>query len=359
MRTPNLFDYASKELSQDAMICWLIAWSQIEPEDKCERALQNLGCAFVNALLGKHGVALRGDIRCPECTANLEIYQQDQSIDVLARIKDESATHVLLIEDKTDTHDHGGQLGRYYDAVTSGKTYLGEVSEAEISPIYLKTGNQSRAQVQAIEKNTVFRVFSRRDFLDVLATYRGVHPTVTDFQDHLQRREEVFNSFEQWNHDADRTSWSWGAWEGFYQRLEDELHLESEQSPWGYVSNPSGGFLGFWWHWKRLADTDSLYLQLEVPPGKPDKQKLCFKVEASGDRSTLPELKQKYRRLILDTGQGQVERPHRMRSGQTMTVAVWQGDWLAFNADGSLDINGTVTNLRQAERIIDNAAGGQ
>ena len=25
--TPNLFHYATKELSQDAMICWLIDWA--------------------------------------------------------------------------------------------------------------------------------------------------------------------------------------------------------------------------------------------------------------------------------------------------------------------------------------------
>ena len=359
MRTPNLFDYATKELSQDAMICWLIAWSQTEPEDECGRALQDLGRAFVNALLGKHDVALAGGIRCPECTATPEIYQQDQSIDVLARIKDESATHVLLIEDKTDTHDHSDQLERYYDAVTSRKTRLGEVSASEVRPIYLKTGHQSRAQDQAIEKNTAFRVFNRRDFLDVLSTYRGAHPLVTDFQEHLERREAEFNSYEQWKHDDDRTSWSWGAWEGFYRRLEDELHVEGEQPPWGSVSNPSGGFLGFWWHWKSVADADSLYLQLEVSPGEPDKQKLCFKVETSADRSAHPELKQKYHRLILDSGSGQVEKPQRMRVGQTMTVAVWQGDWFVFNPDGSLDIDGTVTNLRQAERIIDDAACGQ
>ena len=152
MHTPNLFDYATKELSQDAMISWLIAWAQTESANECERQIRDLGRVFVNALLGKHDIALAGDLRCPECTATPEIYQQDQSIDVLARIKDERATHVLLIEDKTDTHGHGDQLERYYEAVTSRKTRLGEVSASEVRPIYLKTGHQSRAQDQAIEK---------------------------------------------------------------------------------------------------------------------------------------------------------------------------------------------------------------
>lgn len=355
MPTPNLFDYATKELSQDAVICWLIAWAQSEPENECEQALRDVGCAFVNALLGKFDAALTGKIQCPEIP---EIHRQALGIDVLARIRDESAGHVLLIEDKTDTHDHSGQLERYYGEVTSRPTVLGEISLSEVRPVYLKTGNQSRAQDHAIENNTRFRVFSRRDFLDVLNTYRGTHPIVTDFQKHLQRREDEFNSFEQWKHDHDRKNWSRGAWEGFYRRLEDELQLTGEQPPWGNVSNPSGGFLGFWWHWKSVADTDDLYLQLEVSPGNPDKQKLCFKVETSADKSAFPELKQKYCRLVLGTGQGQVERPHRMRSGQTMTVAVWNGEWLAFNTNGSLDIDGTVMNLKRAEQIVCDASRG-
>ena len=48
---PNLFDYATKELSQDAVICWLIDWAGREtngdPEDE---ELRQCGLAFVDAL---------------------------------------------------------------------------------------------------------------------------------------------------------------------------------------------------------------------------------------------------------------------------------------------------------------------
>ena len=297
MRTPNLFDYATKELSQDAVICWLIAWAQSEPENECEQGLREVGGEFIKALLAKFDVGLAGRIQCPESP---EIHRQALGIDVLARINDESAAHVLLIEDKTDTHDHSGQLDRYYREVTSrpNPKMLGEVTPSEMRPIYLKTGNQSRAQHRAIENNTQFRVFTRREFLHVLNIYRGTHPVMTDFREHLQRREDEFNSFKQWKQDADRTGWSRGAWEGFYRHLEIAMELEAEEPPWGFVPNRSGGFLGFWWHWKSVATAeDSLYLQLEVMPGNPDKQKLCFKVEAgSPDRSVLRELKEKYHR---------------------------------------------------------------
>ena len=75
---PNLFTYATKELSQDAMICWLLKWSEVQA-DKCGQALRGLGRAFAGALLGKHNQSLAGNIK------RVEIHQQDHGIDVLAR----------------------------------------------------------------------------------------------------------------------------------------------------------------------------------------------------------------------------------------------------------------------------------
>ena len=45
---------------------------------------------------------------------------------------------------------------------------------------------------------------------------------------------------------------------GFYSKLQD-MNIIGE---WGYVSNPRGGFMGFWWHWKTDANCKQ-YIQLE------------------------------------------------------------------------------------------------
>ena len=42
--TPNLFDYATKELSQDAFFCWLLAWADEECRD-ADSTLHALGAA--------------------------------------------------------------------------------------------------------------------------------------------------------------------------------------------------------------------------------------------------------------------------------------------------------------------------
>ena len=342
---PNIFKYATKELSQDAMICWLIDWSKKKNIQKDE-ALHACGRGFVQALLGKHKTALYEEIECAE------IKQQDQSIDVLARI---NGKHVLLIEDKTQTDDHDRQLQRYYEAVRDKKTTLGVVDKDDIYPIYLKTGNQPLAVVQRIERIEIegaknkYKVFQRSDFLSVLNDYHGSNPILTDFKAYLQEMENDTDSFKYWKK-AERKSWSWGSWQGFYRCLEEALTLKERSVwwSWGYVSNPSGGFLGFWWHWIKPEGEDGLYLQLEN-----DDAKLCFKV-CIADKDKRYEMKDKWHKLISEAGEKFVYRPKVMRVGHTMTVAQWK-DWLAFDASDKLDIDKTVENLKAAEKVLEDA----
>ena len=101
-RRPNLFCYATKELSLDAMVCWLLAWAR-RKQETMDKALHACGLQMVKALLGKHRVKL------DDVTA-VELSKQDHGIDVLARV---NHRHVLLIEDKTKTRHHSNQLQRY------------------------------------------------------------------------------------------------------------------------------------------------------------------------------------------------------------------------------------------------------
>lgn len=56
MKRPNLFEYATKELSQDAFFAWLTRWAGPECAGE-DRELNEHGVAFVKMLLGKEGDA--------------------------------------------------------------------------------------------------------------------------------------------------------------------------------------------------------------------------------------------------------------------------------------------------------------
>ena len=332
---PNLFHYATKELSQDAIICWLIKWSEHGGSSR----LAQLGRQFVESLLNhkrdEPHITLKGNSR-------VEIYQQQKNIDVLARI---DGTHVLLIEDKTDSEPHGDQLATYRNAVLSEQTDLGSVSEKDLFAIYFKTGNHALATEWWIETNSGYKVFNRIDFLSVLNEYDGNNATLLDFRDHLTSIEEQTQSFCKWTERGDR---NWYARQGLYRELESRLFVaDSDRSwrGWGYVPNHSGGFMGFWWRPMELPDDPWCYLQLE-------NEKLCFKVSA-GDSSTEKqgELKWDWNERITRQHE-RVVKPSVMRRGNTMTVAVHEDGWLRYDDEGVLSLDRTVEVLREAERIL-------
>lgn len=353
---PNIFSYATKELSQDAVICWLIDWAGRQGvQDKEDRALRKCGRRFVEALLAEHGARLDGAIE------KIEIRQQDHSIDVLARING-CLGQVLLIEDKTGTGDHSGQLKRYYEAVVGGKTGLGKVGKENLFPIFLKTGNQSLAADRGIEESMEtgrsYKIFNRKEFLEkVLNDYEGSNPILMDFRAYLQAWEDDTNSWRE----GERTKWSWKAWEGFFRYLEVEERLVNCEG-WGYVPNPQGGFRGLWWSPNYIEEGTVVYLQLEIVPGNPAKQKLCFKVRVDNkeDRSVARNKWHKWCKAATAEVAGiEATKPKRFGAGRHMTVAQWgkeekeSGTWLAFfDSDGRLDKEATVANLKKAEEVL-------
>src|SRR5207253_325783 len=123
---PNIFEFATSELSQDAFICWLASWADpaFRPQDE---ALHTTATAFLDRLLEVGGSPKPAEYR------SVEVHRQVDDIDVLFRVNGDTA---IIIEDKTNTKDHSGQLVRYKSVV--GDKYPGD----QIAGVYLKTGDQ-------------------------------------------------------------------------------------------------------------------------------------------------------------------------------------------------------------------------
>ena len=244
---PNIFHYATKELSQDAVICWLLAWADTEgARDSGDEQLHQLGRRFLAALFDKWRdwpVELGDEV-------SVEVCQQVKSIDVLVRV---NGRYVLLIEDKTGTGVHDGQLERYWDAVTGGETVFGEVHPDDLYPIYFKTGNQALSTADDISRRHEYAVFERADFLAVLDVYTGDHPIVLDYRAYLQDLEDRTNSFVHWTPDSPRDDLL--AWEGLYRKIEEGLASRRTPPTLGHVYHRLlEGFTGVWW---RPHDVDT------------------------------------------------------------------------------------------------------
>ncbi len=324
MNRPNLFDYATSELSQDAFVCWLLSWAHRDHRE-ADGPLHRTAMALLGGLLGLH------DIDAPAECSSLEVRRQYKDIDILVLVNGDLA---VAIEDKTNTSEHSDQLLRYRDIVK--RDFPGRIA----APVYLKTGDQS--SLKAVEA-AGWKCFRRRDLLAVLehGERLGIDSDIfRDFHRRLRRIEEAVGGwrhvpFGQWGRDG-------YLWTGFFVALQEAMG----EGEWGYVNNRSGGFMGFWWHVK-----GDKYLLLA-------EDRLCFKIMVEEKAEQVARRDAWHSRLMTASGESKptLRKPTRRGTGIHMTVAVLEGDYRHADEREPLDLDATVAVLRQAERLLDAAA---
>jgi hypothetical protein len=337
---PNLFSYATSELSQDAFICWLAAWADLKYKDT-DPALYNVARTFVGSIIHKIDSQSGYDIADIKTVG---IGRQVGKLDVLIEVNKGLPNQLaILVEDKTHTSNHSDQLNRYYDKVSRDYT------PDEMIPVYFKTGYQSRFDTLG-----AFKPYLRSDFLKVLRAGQKagiINAIFSDFLAHLERMEYAISQFSQMPFDK----WEDDDWRGFYMVLYDNRHKISsptldDGADWGYVANPSGGFFGYWWYFTYLSELSYMpYLQLE-------QNCLTFKIIVDNEnerRSARDEAHNRVMHIAPQLGLD-VIRPERMGHGKFMTVARMKADYRISSGKG-LDLDATLANLKKAQEVLDAA----
>lgn len=302
---PNIFDISTKELSQDAFITWLLQWA--DSKAACSNSdLNKCGANFVRSLIRKEIPDFEEEI------VTVRADRQWQNIDVWAKVNEK---YFVIIEDKTCTGQHSGQLARYKRIA---EEWCSTQSPKLFPPIciYLKTGNESQQSLAQVTEEG-FKVFNRQEFLALLQNHDIKNDIYNDFKTRLFNIEQLNN---EWDTKCIK-DWDNNDWQGFFQFLEKEQIIIK----WHHVNNPNGGF------WNAVLNWDywgiyPVYLQIE-------QDKLCFKISTDpAEPVVMPEnetrgnIRNKINHLILESAKDRgiltIRRPNRFGSGKYMTVAV-------------------------------------
>lgn len=128
----NIFTYAKKELGQDAFIALLCAL--YDSENKYEKDMSKKFISFL--FIG---------YTCPKYS-KIEVLTQYSNIDVLVKFYyNNKPIKYLIIEDKTDSEEHGGQIENYITKIIEDKNFQKEngnkIVSNQISVVYYKTGH--------------------------------------------------------------------------------------------------------------------------------------------------------------------------------------------------------------------------
>ena len=103
MTRPNVFKYATRELSQDAMVCWLLScMNSTDPK------YRNIGLNFIRLIFNDntiqdHEIVLESD----------SPYKQYYHMDVYAIICFRNKMYPIIFENKTNTYLHSNQFQNY------------------------------------------------------------------------------------------------------------------------------------------------------------------------------------------------------------------------------------------------------
>ena len=224
---PNIFEYATKELSQDALICWLVACAR-----EGNGGLRELGVAFMRALMKADGRSvLEVHNRRPGAyEGNCEIgrvlcgpKQQYKKIDVYFQAEVDGKRVSFLIEDKTHTEMHDDQLERYRDIVADDG-----IEEDLVKAVYLKTGYVFGDERDEAKRGG-YAVFDAEDMLALLKEHAGAerHEIVRQYAEYLGRQvDKRREALVKWNLDLDFVQWE------FMVRLSKTLGLHGKKQPW-------------------------------------------------------------------------------------------------------------------------------
>lgn len=379
---PNLFDFSPSRYSQNAFLGWLVSWADSRHSSR-DNALHERAVEFVKSLM-------RECDKKPDPEEGfrvIDIRHRYKNIDVLYVIKHGRKMYVLLIENTTGTGPQDDPLrshreiiekdfplGRYEHMLVYLKTIKGNTDgeittpipyermrmylktvEGEV-PAHLKTWPVSEASKVKAEG---YRIYSGEDLMEVLD--KGVHEIRSDiFRDFLEYLREKDGSYYR---NQPVAEWGMQEWEDFVCALQREMPKENIE--W---SNGPDALVALWEKSKSFKydsdvgkeihyyeDDGSHFLAFTVT--------FWLDVPESYQSKVCDELCEYLKRSMQRHGWGDVvDRPKEFITEETIgpsktvfCLTTNQDCWLAKNADGRLDMEKTVENLRKAEEILQDA----
>lgn len=223
---PNIFNYATSELSQDAFICYLLSFA-MEDNKNYDKGISE--CAF--ELLRKMGI----DEENITVTA---IHKQYANIDVLVEVNNK---YNVIIEDKTFTSQHSNQINRYKEA-------LEKEGRSNIICVYYKIIEQDWPEKGVVN-------ITRKDLLNIFTKYTTNNTIFNNYVEHLKAIDEDVNSYKK----KPIGQWNDNMYGGFFTHLIENKVIElSKWCGYGRVNNIQGGFMGLWWYFLKNDNEDSV-----------------------------------------------------------------------------------------------------
>lgn len=234
---PNLFHFATKELSQDAFLCWLLKWSekQFQKENpKLHASAKNLLADFIEV----EPDALEIE--------TIEIKPQFKNIDIVLYFND----YVVAIEDKIRAEIGNDQLKTY--ATKLEKLAKGDKKKVGI---FLKSFVIRNDELKKA-KDARFKVYDLVKLREVLSIVEGANNDIfNDFRFHL---DSLYRDIYEFDQKPIGKEWNADNYYGLSLYLKKTLDI-----PYDFGTFRKGDAFWFRIYTKKLAGLPDLCLEIK------------------------------------------------------------------------------------------------
>ena len=285
---PSIFQYATKELSQDAFFCWLLSWSD---EKYKNTDIHKVAKSFLQEI-----------IREEISVEKILIKQQYKKIDFYIRLNE---CITIVFEDKVSTTFHGDQLEKYYYSI------LEEYPDDRLYFVYIKTDlvfEEERKEVESYGY-TVYDIFKVRKLLQ-----KEINNDIyRDFLLFIDGKIKSYTDFEL----IEFSEWQQAEWIGFCNKLQNDLEV---------------GSIGFWTGrelFYQLSVSDQLFnkdiytsLEIKHSIGNNDGR-LAILLHIGDGRFDKYKLKNKIKEKIIETYKSEKKQINN-RVGKLINLATFE-----------------------------------
>lgn len=226
----NIFDFATKELSQDAFLGWFIS--------NCnEEGIKEYSYEFIN-LITKFNFKV-GDIK------KVQVKQQENNMDIIVDFwtsedLNPQSHYVIIIEDKTTSSAHSGQLKRYAEIMNGWNTNEPGYKERRRKVFYKvnKETDQDKLEIKegdkSFETNDCWRPF----YIDDIYKFFSKIPLTKSeiLNSYVEHIKQIYNDLNVVSNKP-VSEWNYNNYVTFFQKVIDkkfskkgyDYHFESSQ----------------------------------------------------------------------------------------------------------------------------------
>ena len=276
MEKNNMFKYATKELSQDAFICWLVNYINTD-----EKQYKKAAKKFIELISEKIG-----NKKFSEYIKNnnykVEIKHQYKNIDVLLKID----KFYIIIEDKIKTVEHDDQINKYTYSLLNGG--IKEAEDFNIFTCYYKIYDEFKSKDKFVNA-----IITRKDMIKLLESTKDRNLFMEDYYKYLKEIEEYSKKRDLRANTICKlkTEIVDNASDSIYTSFYSELEEKEESNNiigWGYADNRAGGT---WWYASKKfknvqnKDFENVYAEINL---KDSRNEIVIKLAKKGYMIDLP-----------------------------------------------------------------------